>query len=234
MSHNRSMLIISGNNPKRLQDASVFNPDLLVLDLAQNVVSEEKDSARLLVREAIGFLDYEKVTVVVRINTLESGFGAQDIDVISRIKPAALMLPQASVETLQEVEKRLAAVEKEAGLEAGNILLIPVIETVQAVESVSSILSASSRVSGVFFNADGLAKELGMTRTQEGEEILYARSKVAMACRIAGLDSFDTPYPDGNDPVGLEKEAVKARNLGFTGKAAINGRQIDVIQRIFG
>jgi len=232
MSHYRSMLIMPGNSPKRLQDASVFNPDLLVLDL-KGVKDEEKDSARLLVKEAIGFMDYEKVKIVVRINTLESGFGAKDIEVIARVKPAALMLPQASVEKLQDVEKILAGVEKEAGLEPGKILLFPVIETVKALENVSSILSVSTRVVGAFFNADGLAQELGMTRTKDGEEILYARSKVAMACRVAGLDSFDTPYNDGNDTEGLEKDAGKARNLGFTGKAAINGRQIDIIHRVF-
>ncbi|MEA4900663.1 HpcH/HpaI aldolase/citrate lyase family protein [Desulfitobacterium sp.] len=233
MSHNRSMLIISGNSPKRLQDASVFNPDLLVLDLAEGVSNEEKDCARLLVKEAIGFMDYENVDIVVRINTLESGFGAEDIEVVAKANPAALMIPQASVKTLQDVEKRLDKAEKEAGLEQGKIKLYPVIESVKALEDVSSILAASTRVAGVFFNGDGLAKELGITRTREGEEILYARSKVALACRVAGLDSFDTPYNDGNDPEGLEIDASKAHNLGFSGKAAINGRQIDIIHRIF-
>jgi citrate lyase subunit beta/citryl-CoA lyase len=233
MSHKRSMLIISGNSPKRLQDASVFNPDLLILDLADGVPNEEKDSARLLVKEAIGFMDYENVEIVVRINTLESGFGAKDIDVIARVKPSALMIPQASVEKLQEIEKRIAQVEKDADLEQGKLQIIPSIDSIEAVEEVASILKASPRVSGAFFNADGLAKELGITRTKEGEEILYARSKVAIACRLAGLESFDTPYNDGNDTEGLEQESRKIRNLGFTGKAAINGRQIDIINRIF-
>lgn len=233
MSHDRSMLIISGNSPKGLQDASVFNPDLLVLDLADQVSDQEKDSARLLVKEAMGFMDFENVKIVVRINTLESGFGAKDIEVIAKAKPAALMLPQASIEMLQNVEKLLNGIEKEAGLEQEKIKLIPVIETVKSLEDVSSILSASTRVSGAFFNADGFAKELGITRTKVGEEILYARSKVALACRLAGLDSFDTSYNDGNDSEGLEQDATKAHNLGFSGKAAINGRQIDTIHRIF-
>lgn len=233
MSYNRSMLIIPGNSPKQLQNASVFNPDLLVLDLADGVKAEEKDSARLLVKEAIGFMDYEKVEIVVRINTLESGFGAKDIETIVPVKPVALMIPQASREKLQDIENVLSALEKEAGLEQGGIRLLPVIETMKALEEVSSVLSASTRVAGAFFNADGLAKELGMTRTEDGEEILYARSKVAMACRVAGLESFDTAFNDGNDSEGLEKDATKARNLGFTGKAAINGRQVDIIHTVF-
>lgn len=233
MSHNRSMLIISGNSPKRLQDASVFNPDILVLDLADQVSDEEKDSARLLVKEAIDFMDYENVEIVVKINTLESGFGAKDIEVIAKVKPAALMISQASVELLQDVEKLLTGVEREAGLVQGKIQLFPVIETAKAIVEISSILSASTRVAGAVFNADGFAKELGITRTEEGEEILYAQSKMALACRVAGLDSFDTPYHDGNDPEGLEQEARRARNLGFSGKTAINGRQIDIIHRVF-
>lgn len=233
MSHKRSMLLISGNSPKRLQDASVFNPDLLVLDLADGVPNEEKDSARLLVKEAISFLDYENVEIAVRINTLESGFGTKDIEVISKVKSAALVIPQANAEKLQEIEKLIDQVEKDANLEQGKIQIIPTIDSIKAVENVSAIIESSSRVAGVFFNADGLAKELGITRTKEGEEILYARSKVALACRIAGLDSFDTSYNDGNDSEGLEKDSNKARNLGFSGKAAIDGRQIDIINSVF-
>lgn len=233
MNQNRSMLIIPGNNPRRLQNAPVFNPDLLVLDLAYGVKIEDKDSARLLVKEAIGFMDYEKVQIVVRINSLQSGFGAKDIEVITKAQPFALMIPQASVEQLQNVEKLLAASEEKAALRQGSIQLIPVIETVEALEEISSVLSASPRVIGAYFNAEGLAKELGMTRSKEGGEILYARSKVAMACRVAGLNSFDTPFIDGNDYEGLEKDSFNAHNLGFTGKTAIDGRQIDTIHKIF-
>ncbi|TGE32219.1 aldolase/citrate lyase family protein [Desulfosporosinus sp. Sb-LF] len=233
MIQNRSMLIIPGNNPKRLQNAPVFNPDLLVLDLADGVKIEAKDSARLLVKEAISFMDYEKVQIVVRINSLQSGFGAKDIEVISQVQPAALMIPQASMEQLQNVDKVLATSEEKAGLKQGSIRLIPVIETAKALEEVSSVLSASPRVIGLFFNAEGLAKELGMTRSKEGDEILYARSKISMACRVAGLNSFDTAFTDGNDYEGLEKDSFNARNLGFTGKAAIDGRQIDTIHKIF-
>ncbi|WP_407313567.1 HpcH/HpaI aldolase/citrate lyase family protein [Desulfosporosinus sp. SB140] len=233
MNRNRSMLIIPGNNPKRLQNAPVFNPDLLVLDLADGVKIEDKDCARLLVREAIGFMDYEKVQIVVRINPLQSDFGAKDIDLISQVKPVALMIPQASVEHLQNVEKLLAAAEEKVGIEHGSIRLIPVIETVKALEEVSSVLNASTRVISAFFNAEGLAKEMGITRSKEGNEILYARSKVAMACRVAGLNSFDTAFTDGNDYEGLEKDSFIARNLGFTGKAAIDGRQIDIVHKIF-
>lgn len=233
MSLNRSMLLVPGNSPKRLQDAAVFNPDLLVLDLVDEVKNEDKDSARLLVREAIRFLDYEKVNLAVRINTLESGLGQKDIEVIARVKPDALLISQASVEQLQDIEIMLALVEKEAGLESGGIKLIPVIETVKALDGISFILSFSSRIKGAFFNAEGLAKELGMTRTSGGEEILYARSQVAISCRAAGLNSFDTAFNDGGDEEGLSKDARKARNLGFTGKAAINGRQIEIINNVF-
>ncbi|AFM39734.1 citrate lyase beta subunit [Desulfosporosinus acidiphilus SJ4] len=233
MSLNRSMLIIPGNNPQRLQNAPVFNPDLLALDLADGVSIDEKDSARILVKEAINFMDYENVQVVVRINSLQSGLGAKDIEVITPVKPVAFIVSQASAEQLQNVEKVLSESEKNAGLNQGSIGLIPVIETVEALENISSVLSASPRVNGVFFNAEGLARELGINRSKEGDEILYARSKVAMACRAAGIKSFDTVFTDVNDIEGLEKDSLNARNLGFTGKAAIDGRQIDTIHKIF-
>ena len=233
MDQKRSMLIIPGNNPKRLQNAPVFNPDLLVLDLADSVETEDKDSSRLLVKEAISFMDYERVQIVVRINTLQSGFGTRDIELITKVKPVALMIPKANAEGLQIVEEVLANSEEKYGLKSGSIRLIPVIETALALEEVSSVLSASSRVSGAFFNAEGLAKELGIIRSKKGDEIIYARSKVAMACRVKNLNSFDTAFTDGNDYEGLETDCLTAHNLGFTGKAAIDGRQIDTINKIF-
>ncbi|MGC7872864.1 HpcH/HpaI aldolase/citrate lyase family protein [Desulfosporosinus sp. SYSU MS00001] len=233
MSQNRSMLIIPGNSPKGLQNAPVFNPDLLVLDLADGVPLEDKDSARLLVKEAIGFMDYENTQVVVRINSLQSGFGAKDIEVITPVQPIAFAIPQGSVEQLQDIEILLKESEKKAGLKEGSIGLIPVVETVKALEQMSSLLNTSPRIKGAFFNAEGLAQELGIIRSKEGDEILYARSKFAMACRVAGMNSFDTSFTDSNDYEGLEKDCFKARNLGFTGKAAIDGRQIDTIHKIF-
>ncbi|MGI6448727.1 MAG: HpcH/HpaI aldolase/citrate lyase family protein [Desulfitobacteriia bacterium] len=231
--YRKSILFVSGNDPKMLQDAAVFGSDGLVFDLEQAVAAEEKDSARLLVKEALRFLDYSSVDVIVRINPLCSGFGEKDIELIARERPFALMVPKASAEQITQIASKLAQIEKEEGIPAGGIKLIPVIETAYALQYVHQIVTASPRITGAFLNAEGLTADFGMQRTKEGEEILYARSRVVVACRAEKLNAIDTPYMDSNDYEGLEKDSYRARNMGFTGKAAINGRQIETIHRIF-
>ncbi|NLP44561.1 MAG: citryl-CoA lyase [Peptococcaceae bacterium] len=231
--YRKSIFFVSGNSPKMLQDAPVFDSDGIVLDLEEAVASEEKDSARLLVKEALRFLDYSDVDVIVRINPLSSAFGEKDIELIARERPFALMVPQASAEQIAQIDSMLVQIEKEEGMPAGAIKLIPVIETAYALQYVHQIVISSPRITGAFLNAEGLTADFGMQRTKEGEEILYARSRVVVACRAEGLNAIDTPFMDTDDFEGLEKDCYKARNMGFTGKAAIDGRQIDTIHRFF-
>jgi len=229
----RSLLIISGNSPKSIQDAPVFNPDAVVFDLVDRVATQDKDSARYLVKEALNFLDYSKVEVMVRINPLDTEFGAKDLDLIARVKPNALIIPKATPEALREIDARLTQIEKEEGFAEGEITLIPALETAFGIEYVNNIITCSPRISAVWFNAEGLLNEFGSKRTKEGKELLYARSRIGIACRAAGIEVIDTLFLDGNDYEGLEKDALHARSLGFTGKAALDGRQIDTIHTVF-
>jgi citrate lyase subunit beta/citryl-CoA lyase len=230
----RSLLFISGNSPKAIQDAPVFNSDAVVFDLVDRVAEENKDCARYLVKESLHFLDYSKVEVMVQINSLDTEFGAKDIDLIARVKPNALLIPKATPEVLLEIEQKLTQIEKEEGFEQGTIELIPVLENAAGVEAIQSIVTSSPRVTAVWFNAEGLLAEFGSKRTKEGEELLYVRSRVASVCRAKGIKVIDTFFMDGNDYEGLEKDSLSAKSLGFTGKAAIDGRQIGIINSIFG
>lgn len=92
----RSMLFMPGNNPGMLQDAAILGADSIILDLEDAVSLTEKDSARILVREAIKTIDYSQVEVVVRVNPLDTEFGARDVEVIARVKPDTLLIPKAS------------------------------------------------------------------------------------------------------------------------------------------
>lgn len=229
----RSLLFISGNSPKSMQEAPVFNPDAVVFDLVERVSTENKDCARYLVKEALHFLDYSKVEVMVRINSLDTEFGAKDIDSIARVKPNALIISKATPEVLLEIDATLTQIEKEEGFLGEAIKLIPAIETAFGIEYINKLITSSSRISAVWFNAEGLLEEFGSKRTKEGEELLYARSRIGIACRAEGIEVIDTLFLDGNDYEGLERDALRARSLGFTGKATLDGRQIDTIHAIY-
>ena len=229
----RSMLFMPGNNPGMLQDAAILGADSVILDLEDAVSLTEKDSARILVREAIKTIDYSQVEVVVRVNPLVTEFGPHDVDVIARVKPDTLMIPKANEEEIKLVDKMLDQIETEEGYLAGSIKLIALIETALGLENVYNVIQASKRMVGVLLGGEDLTSDLGIQRTKEGEEIFYARNKVATACRALKVDSIDTPFTDTNDYEGLAKDTAKAKSLGLTGKSAINPRQIEIIHSVF-
>jgi len=229
----RTMLFMPGNNPGMLQNAGILGADSIILDLEDAVSLTEKDSARILVREAIKNVDYSDVEVTVRINPLTTEFAREDIDVIARVKPDALMIPKATEEELVEVHSILDKIEEEEGFEKGAIKLMPLVESAYGVENVYNIIKASNRVTGILLGGEDLTSDLGIKRTKEGDEIFYARNKVAVACKAMKVDSIDTPFTDTNDYEGLEKDTRKAKSLGMTGKASINPRQIDTIHSVY-
>lgn len=227
------MLFMPGNNPGMLLSAGILGSDSVILDLEDAVSLTEKDSARILVREAIKNIDYTNVEVVVRINPMDSEFGAEDVNVIARVKPDALLVPKADEEAIRTVDEMINKVELEEGFEAGSIKIIPLVETAFGLETVYNIIKASKRVTAILLGGEDLTADLGIKRTKEGEEIFYARNKVATACKALKVDSIDTPFTDTNDYEGLTKDTAKAKSLGLTGKAAINPRQIDTIHSVF-
>ncbi len=93
--------------------------------------------------------------------------------------------------------------------------------------------ASDPRVKAIFLGAEDLSSDLQAIRSTKGDEILYARGRVVVAARAAGVDVYDTPFTDVNDDEGLEKDAHFARALGFTGKAAISPRHVAAINAAF-
>ncbi len=229
----RTMLFMPGNNPGMLQNAGILGADSIILDLEDAVSLTEKDSARILVREAMKIVDYSNVELVVRVNPYTTEYASKDIDVIARVKPDALMIPKATEEELIAIDEMLTKIELEEGFDTGSIKLIPIVETAYGLENVYSIIKSSDRIVAVLLGGEDLTSDLGIVRTKEGEEVFYARNRVATACRAMKVDSIDTPFTDTNDTSGLEKDTRKAKSLGLTGKSAINPRQIDTIHSVY-
>ena len=229
----RTMLFMPGNNPGMLQDAAVLGADSIILDLEDAVSLTEKDSARILVREAIKTMDYSQVEVVVRVNPMDTQFGPQDVEMIARVKPDTLLVPKADEEEIKLVDAMLDKIEEEEGYLAGSIKIIALIETAIGLATVYNVIKASKRVVGVLLGGEDLTADLGITRTKEGEEIFYARNKVATTCRALKVDCIDTPFTYTNDEEGLAKDTAKAKSLGLTGKSAINPNQIEIIHYVF-
>lgn len=230
----RSMLFLPGNNPNMLINGNCLGSDAVIFDLEDAVSPAEKDAARILVRNTMKYMDFRGCEIIVRVNSVDTEFFKADIDAILAYKPDLILLPKTSCkEDVLFADAYMSEVEERLGLENGVVGLMPLIETALGVENSFSIASATKRVKALFLGAEDLTADLQCKRTKEGREIEYARTRLVVAARAAGVDVYDTPFTDVNDDEGIVTDAQLAKALGFTGKASISPRHVEVINSVF-
>lgn len=230
----RSMLFLPGNNPNMLINGNCLGSDAIIFDLEDAVSPAEKDAARILVRNTMKYMDLSGCELIVRVNSVDTEFFKADIDAILPQKPDLILLPKTSCrEDVLFADAYMSEVEAKLGLEKNTVGLMPLIETAMGVENSFSIASATKRVKALFLGAEDLTADLQCKRTKEGREIEYARTRLVVAARAAGVDVYDTPFTDVNDDEGIVVDAELAKALGFTGKASISPRHVEVINSVF-
>lgn len=230
----RSMLFLPGNAPKMIINGNYLGSDAVIFDLEDAVAPDQKDAARLLVRNVLGSLEFDRVETIVRINSIDTPYWQKDLEAIVPNKPDIIMLPKTgTAHDVEVVDDYLAALEERLGMEVGSVRLMPLIETALGIENAYFIASARKRVVALFLGAEDLTADLRCKRTKEGREIDYARSRMVNAARAAGVDVYDTPFTDVNDDEGIVADATYAKSLGFTGKASISPRHITTINTVF-
>lgn len=231
----RSMLFLPGNSPGMLVSGDILGADAIILDLEDAVAPDEKDAARILVRGALTALDYSRVEVIIRINSVDdNNFWQRDLDEVVPLRPSLIMPTKVSdADYVRTVADYIGQVEERHGIPAGTVQLMPLIETAIGLENAFSIATADPRVTALFLGAEDLTADLRCARTKEGSEIAYARSRMVSAARAAGIGVYDTPFTDVNDDPGLMVDAQLAKSLGFSGKAAISPRHVKGINQVF-
>lgn len=230
----RSMLFLPGNTPNMLINGPYLGADALILDLEDAVAPSEKDAARILVRNAIRDMDFRGREIIVRINAIDTDFWRADIDAILPQRPDLILLPKSgSAQDILTADEYISRTEERLGMAPNTVRLMPLIETALGVENAFAIASACPRVAALFLGAEDLTADLRCQRTKEGREIEYARARLVTAARAAGVDVYDTPFTDVNDDEGIRADALYAKALGFTGKASISPRHVEVINQVF-
>ena len=139
----------------------------------------------------------------------------------------------ASAEEVEQIAAMVAAAEAANGIVSGSVGFIPLLETAAGIEQAYAIARSDERVKAIFLGAEDLTSDLRAVRSKQGDEILYARGRVVIAARAAGIDAYDTPFTDVNDEEGLERDARFARSLGFSGKAVISPRHVAAVNAVF-
>ena len=230
----RTMLFLPSNNPNMICNGGLLGADSLIFDLEDAVAPDQKDSARELLKNALGSLNFGKCEIIVRINGLDTPYWEDDLEYILPLKPDMIMPPKVSGgDYIRTLDQKLTELEAKFGIPAGSTRILALLETAQGVENAYEIARASKRMMGLFLGAEDLSADLRCKRTKEGSEILYARGRLVCAARAAGIEVYDTPFTDVQDLDGLEQDAQFAKGLGFSGKACISPAHVDTVNRVF-
>ncbi|MBQ3543106.1 MAG: CoA ester lyase [Oscillospiraceae bacterium] len=230
----RSMLFLPGNNPNMLINGNCLGSDAVIFDLEDAVSPAEKDAARILVRNTMRYMDFRGCELIVRINSIDTPYWQRDLDAILPQQPGLILLPKTgTAKDVQEADAYITELEQKLGFAPNTVGLMPLIETALGVENAFAIATAADRVQALFLGAEDLTADLHCKRTKEGREIEYARTRLVMAARAAGVEVYDTPFTDVNDDEGIYKDASYAKALGFSGKASISPRHVGAINQVF-
>jgi citrate lyase subunit beta/citryl-CoA lyase len=240
----RSELSTPANNERMIEKAAASTADLVFLDLEDSVSPNEKVGARAKVINALKTLDWGKKTRAVRINDLETEFAYQDI--ISIVEDAGdhfdiIIIPKVkSARDIWWVDVLLTQIEKRLQ-RTKRIALEVLIEEVEAMIHVEEIARSSSRLEALIFGPADYSASQGMDNmiieghadAYPGDPWHYARNKIAIAARAAGIDAIDGAFPDYKNLDGYHRECTRSKTLGFVGKWAIHPGQIDVANQAY-
>lgn len=240
----RSELSTPGSSEKMMTKAAASDADLVFLDLEDAVAPREKKRARGLVVEALRELDWGKKTRAVRVNGPQTPWAFEDV--ITVLEGAGdridlLILPKVKAprdvwfyETLVEQLEAKLGLERRLGLEI-------LIEEVEALACVEELARCSSRLEALILGVGDLSASQGMKlgsiggsdERYPGDIWHFARVRMVVAARAAGLDAIDGPYANFRNPDGYLREAARAAAVGCVGKWAIHPAQIELANRIF-
>jgi citrate lyase beta subunit len=223
----RSLLFVPGLRPDRYPKALAAGADLVCVDIEDAVALPRKREARALTLPLFAEPAPADIETMMRINALSTVDGLRDLEALSESPhpPPAIMIPKTgSGEEIALIDKLLQG-------RCAHIRFYVIIESADGLANVHDIARASPRIDALLFGAVDISADLRCANTWE--TLYHARARVAHAAARFGLDLLDVPYLVLDDLAGLERAATQARELGFTGKAAIHPKQIPVINRVF-
>ena len=230
----RSFIFVPGNRENMLERAKSFKADVIMVDLEDSVPSREKASARDMAKDWVPALSRQGQRVMVRVNSLDTGLTRSELETL--VSPDLYGISLGKVESkwnIRDVDRMLSVIEPLAGVELGSTKVVAWAETASALVDARDIAVSSQRVIALAFGAEDFTNDMGIERSDSGDEVQVPRSLVPVAARAANVASLDSPFVAFQDPEALRADAQKARQMGFTGKHAIHPAQLDIINEVF-
>jgi citrate lyase subunit beta/citryl-CoA lyase len=234
----RSMLFVPGDSPRKFEKASEGNADALIIDLEDSVVTDKKPEARGLTLAMLKGRN-KPHQLYVRVNALDTGMTLTDLAAVMPGKPDGIVLPKSQGgDDVRQVASWLEALEAAAGIAVGSTRIVCVAtETAGSIFGLGSYKGCSPRLAGLMWGPEDLSASLGATEKASGgvfhSPYRLARDLCLMAAAAAEVAPIDTVYTDIDNLTGLEQETRAARRDGFSAKALIHPKHVDVVNAAF-
>jgi citrate lyase subunit beta / citryl-CoA lyase len=224
-------LYLPGNSPGLMLNSGLHSAEGIILDLEDSVAPEKKDEARLLVRNALRQVNFFGAERMVRIN--QGKRGLEDLGFVIPHNVNLILIPKCeSADSVKITEDEIKNLKKRCNLN-NDVYLMPIIETALGVENSFDIARSSKNVVAMALGLEDYTADLGVPRTVEGMESLYARTRLVVASRAAGVQPIDSVFSDVGDMEGLAQNVKVSKALGFEGMGCIHPRQIKIIRQGF-
>jgi citrate lyase subunit beta / citryl-CoA lyase len=227
----RSRLYVPGSEPKYFVNAALHGADAIILDLEDSVHPNEKDAARVLVRNALRAIDFLQCERMVRINQLP--LGLEDVQQIVPESPDVILIPK--VETADQVlvvARKIAEIKDNYGI-ARPIWLMPILESALGIEKAYEIATASQEIAALTIGLEDYTADLGVAKTATGTESLFARQRMVNAAHAAGVQPIDSVFGGVGDTEGLRAWSLSSRAMGFEGMGCVHPLQIPIVHQAF-
>lgn len=228
-------LFAPGNHPVYVEKVRTYGADVVVLDLEDAVPYHDKDQARRLVAGTIG-RDTRPGTVAVRVNGVASGLLEADLAAVVGPGVDGILLPKLESSAAVVVDEMIGERERATGLQVGSTWVVGIVETARGLVDVECLAGeAPGRLAALCLGWADFALDTGIELTTGAVELLYARSRIVVASRAAGLDRpLDGPWLWLEDEEGLAADCDLSRRLGFQGRIVVHPRQLGPVQRGYG
>jgi citrate lyase subunit beta/citryl-CoA lyase len=210
-------------------NAGIYGSQGIILDLEDSVAPDRKAEARFLVRNALRSIDFYGAERMVRINQLPAGL--EDLRFVVPQPVNLILIPKCeNARQVKEVDQAISDILKKKN---ESIYLMPVIESAAGVLHAPEIACATENVVALAIGLEDYTADLGVPRTAEGRESLFARCMIVNAAHAAGIQPIDSVFSDIDDMDALALNVRESRSLGFMGMGCIHPRQLPVIHENF-
>ena len=234
----RSILFVPANREDRMRKSLTLETDAVIFDLESAIPRGEATVARDMVRAVLDSHHVARPRICVRISAVETDEFADDLAAAVHPSLAAVVLPQVvSAADVVATDAALGRAEAAAGVRVGSTIIVPLLETANALRTAYEIATSSPRIAymgGATSRGGDLARSVGFRFTPEGEETLYLRSKALIDVRAANVTNpISGLWGNIEDLDGLRTFARSTRNLGYEGMMVIHPSHLAIVNEAF-